>query len=163
MDLYSSIFILLFQVSEVENEDIAQSEEDGQLLGSTPIRRTSGSSITGISSGIPKRQKIKGPLAKQNELLSLACDFLSRPHNESQDQGDKYLDIAKVWAAKLKEMEPNQRLFAEKAINDILFEATLGNLQTDSVQRSNNSSNQVTPQSSPPNSTLYFDQYSENL
>lgn len=39
-----------------------------------------------------------------------------------------------VWSKKLKGLDPTQRLYAEKAINDILFEAELGNLSRYSVR-----------------------------
>lgn len=76
----------------------------------------------------PKKPKThKVPENKQ--LLSLACKYLSREEkDEEEDQ------IAQVWAKKLKVLDPRQRLFAEKAVNDILFEAALGNLNRNSVQ-----------------------------
>jgi len=67
-------------------------------------------------------------VAQQNELLSLACGYLAKDNNQSSD-----LDIAKVWASKLQTLDSNQKLFAEKAINDILFEAQLGTLNRNSV------------------------------
>jgi len=42
--------------------------------------------------------------------------------------------IAKVWGEKLIGLDQQQRLFAEKAINDVLFEASLGNLHRYSVK-----------------------------
>lgn len=36
--------------------------------------------------------------------------------------------VARVWGEKLVTLEPHQRLLAEKAVNDILFEASLGTL-----------------------------------
>lgn len=80
--------------------------------------------------GPPKKQRKLGPVAKQNQLLTLACKYLSKSDNANED----LLDISKVWANKLKAIDPRQRLFAEKAINDILFEAQLGNLSKDSVK-----------------------------
>lgn len=38
-----------------------------------------------------------------------------------------------AWGDKLKTLEAKQRIFAEKAINDVLFEASLGNLTRDCV------------------------------
>lgn len=78
----------------------------------------------------PKSKKLKtsSTVAQQNELLSLACGYLAKENNQGSD-----LDIAKVWASKLKTLDSNQKLFAEKAINDILFEAQLGTLNRNSV------------------------------
>lgn len=88
------------------------------------------------SPGVPRgsRKRPVGPLAKQNELLSLACKFMKESNNDSSCKKDEYDDIAKVWAEKLRKLEPRQRMFAEKAINDVLFEATLQLLQKDSVK-----------------------------
>jgi len=79
-----------------------------------------------------KKQKL-GPIARQNELLKLACDYLSK---DSKTTGveDEYLTIAKVWGNKLKYLHPIQRKIAEKAINDILFEAGMGTSHRGSVQ-----------------------------
>lgn len=38
------------------------------------------------------------------------------------------------WAETLNRLDPMQRLYAKKAINDILFEAELGTLNKDSMQ-----------------------------
>ncbi|XP_059049132.1 uncharacterized protein LOC131844302 [Achroia grisella] len=58
--------------------------------------------------------------------------------------------IAFIWADKLENLQPKQRLFAEKAINDVLFEAELENLNRFSV-KINASSN--------PNSSSYTECY----
>ncbi|XP_026684899.1 uncharacterized protein LOC113470562 [Diaphorina citri] len=62
------------------------------------------------------------------ELLNMACNYLKA------DKEDKYFNIAKVWADKLKELEPQQRMYAEKGINDILFEASMNSLNKNSVK-----------------------------
>jgi hypothetical protein len=94
------------------------------------------STITSISSLVAKQLLAKSqkasPLTRQNELLELACDFLK--DSKTAGEEDEYLTIAKVWGNKLKFLHPIQRKRAEKAINDILFEAYMGNLQRGSVQ-----------------------------
>lgn len=63
----------------------------------------------------------------------MACNFLAKTSSEDKsDSGSSA--VAKVWAQKLDRLEPLQRLYAEKAINDILFEAELGNLKKHSVE-----------------------------
>lgn len=42
--------------------------------------------------------------------------------------------IALEWASTLERLDCMQRLLAKKAINDILFEAEMGNLSRDSVK-----------------------------
>ena len=80
-----------------------------------------------------KKQKL-GPIARQNELLKLACDYLSKDSKTTGVKDDEYLTIAKVWGNKLKYLHPIQRKIAEKAINDILFEVDMGTLHRGSVQ-----------------------------
>jgi hypothetical protein len=45
--------------------------------------------------------------------------------------------IASAWAVELQKMEPQQQLFAKKAINDVLFEGQMGTLHRDYVQINN--------------------------
>ncbi|KAL4085192.1 hypothetical protein QTP88_027051 [Uroleucon formosanum] len=64
---------------------------------------------------------------KRNELLQFACDKLQNLSNDNDI-------LAKSWALELNQLEPDQKLFAQKAINDILFEARLKTLNRNSVQ-----------------------------
>ncbi|XP_067014601.2 uncharacterized protein [Anabrus simplex] len=102
--------------------------ETGQMMPS-PTLATSMSSVNKMQPPI-KKWRVQGKASKKNKLLDLACDYLSRPSNDNSSE----YSVAKVWAQKLKELEPRQKLFAEKAINDILFEAQLSNLNRNSVQ-----------------------------
>ncbi|CAG9840758.1 unnamed protein product [Diabrotica balteata] len=68
------------------------------------------------------------PILSNEVHLFSACSYLSKQGNNAN------LYIAKVWAAKLEKLHPKQKLFAEKAINDILFEAEMGQLQRHSVR-----------------------------
>ncbi|KAK5649984.1 hypothetical protein RI129_001013 [Pyrocoelia pectoralis] len=91
-----------------------------QILAST----ASSSSISMVPP--PKKQRKVGPMAKQNELLTMACKYLQQEPKESSHP--HVSTIAKVWGEKMESLDQHQKLFAEKAINDILFEASMGNL-----------------------------------
>lgn len=94
----------------------------------------------------PVTKKVKkSALTKQNELLDKACAILS---SNCSKTGSSSCSIANDWAETLDSLEANQRLFAKKAINDILFEAQLGNLDRHSVQI-NMPSRPISQQSSP--------------
>lgn len=58
--------------------------------------------------------------------MKLASKRLQQP----QDDSDK---IAAAWAVELRKMDPQQQLFAKKAISDILFEGQMGTLHRNSV------------------------------
>lgn len=73
-----------------------------------------------------KKPKYVGETAKRNDLLQKACTFL--------EKNDNTPTICKAWAEKLIALDPTQRILAEKAINDVLFEASLGTLHRDSVK-----------------------------
>lgn len=81
-------------------------------------------------------------MAQQNESLSLACGCSTKANNQDSD-----LYLAKMWTNKLKTLDSTQRIFAEKAINDVLFEAQLGTLNRNSVQISpqSTSENNIRP------------------
>jgi hypothetical protein len=64
-----------------------------------------------------------------------------------QQPQSEFERIASGWAVKFQKMEPQQRLFAKKAINDILFEGQMGTLCRDPVQI-NNFSRSSSPYSS---------------
>ncbi|XP_065360663.1 uncharacterized protein LOC135954421 [Calliphora vicina] len=62
-----------------------------------------------------------------DEMLNMACDYLSSTYPEEES-------IARTWTFKLKRLPREQRLLAEKFINDILFEAESGSLHRGSMQ-----------------------------
>ncbi|XP_077292210.1 uncharacterized protein LOC143915433 isoform X1 [Arctopsyche grandis] len=76
-----------------------------------------------------KKKRLLGTISQQTELLQKACSFL-----ESSEKPEENPIIVKLWYEKLQNLDPLQRLYAEKAINDILFEASLGTLERNSVK-----------------------------
>ncbi|XP_055910353.1 uncharacterized protein LOC129944732 [Eupeodes corollae] len=73
----------------------------------------------------PKKAKTKNDGSQ--ELISLVRKRLQEPKNEFEQ-------ISAAWAVDLQRMEPEQQLFAKKAINDILFEGRMGTLNRNSVK-----------------------------
>lgn len=72
-------------------------------------------------------KKRKGGLDSTDQLVGLATEYFKRPETEEDI-------LAKGWAMKLKKLTPDQRRFAEKIINDTLFEAEMGNLTREGVR-----------------------------
>ncbi|XP_043259988.1 uncharacterized protein LOC143347248 [Colletes latitarsis] len=73
----------------------------------------------------PLIRRRKSEEAESTELLKLS-------HNNSFVMEDEFDAIGRNVAAKLRNMRLDQRIIAEKLLNDILFEAQLGNLHRDS-------------------------------
>lgn len=127
--------LLLFQAENDKSQSGNNNQEPNGLAEKntepSPQPAASTSSIVPSLPPSSKRQnKSIGPIAKQNELLTLACQYLG----SSEKTEESIPTIAKAWGEKLQELNQQQRLFAEKAINDILFEASLGNLHRNSVK-----------------------------
>ncbi|KAG7207590.1 hypothetical protein KM043_009213 [Ampulex compressa] len=61
-----------------------------------------------------------------------STDLLKISHNNSFMVEDEFDAIGRNVAAKLRNMRLDQRIIAEKLLNDVLFEAQLGNLHRDS-------------------------------
>lgn len=61
-----------------------------------------------------------------------SSEVIKVSHNNSLVLEDEFDAIGRNVAAKLRNMRLDQRIIAEKLLNDILFEAQLGNLHRDS-------------------------------
>lgn len=72
---------------------------------------------------IVRRRKSEEP--ESSEVMKVS-------HNNSLMIEDEFDAIGRNVAAKLRNMRLDQRIIAEKLLNDILFEAQLGNLHRDS-------------------------------
>lgn len=79
------------------------------------------SQLTQSNEGQNKRLKTSG------DATNSACTCLSSKYPEEES-------LTRTWAYKLKRLPRDQRLFAEKFINDILFEAESGTLHRGSMQ-----------------------------
>ncbi|XP_014294784.1 uncharacterized protein [Halyomorpha halys] len=134
------------------NQNDKPEESQGQEENNSTYLQPTTSSLSSNTSGQPpvKKKKFNGPIAKYKEL-PLTLDFL--PNKGSQLQDNEYLNLAKVWASKLKNLHPIQRKLAEKKINDIFFEAEIETLRRDSGEI-NISRNPTSTISSPSTSTL---------
>lgn len=105
--------------------------------------------VTAKRSKLHSNSKYKKKHKTDEEILEKIGDRLE-VFNKTEDR----YDIAgKNFAAKLRELPNNQRIYAEKLINDVLFEAELSNLNRNSsvniqlVQpRSNNNETHSMPQ-----------------
>ena len=84
-------------------------------VASNPNKRLKNSSTTSNSAAQP------------DEMLNMACDYLASTYPEEES-------IARTWTFKLKRLPKEQRMLAEKFINDILFEAESGSLHRGSMQ-----------------------------
>lgn len=83
---------------------------------------------------LAESEQMSGAKSKQsevmsNDILKLACDHLKNKQND-----DEATTISKTWAIQFRKIPENQKLFAKKAIDDILFEASLGTLNRESVE-----------------------------
>lgn len=78
-----------------------------------------------------KRKKARGDRESSDQQSSDQTSSVLRT-----DESEYYeaYHMAKVWAGKLRRLSRSQKLYAEKAIHDILFEAQLGNLHKSSVK-----------------------------
>lgn len=62
-----------------------------------------------------------------DELVQLVTTRLQQPEDDCGK-------VAAAWAVELRKMDPQQQMFAKKAINDILFEGQMGTLHRHSVE-----------------------------
>lgn len=135
---HESLLVFVFQSLLDGESETNVTQESEKLSENTDIDEDSGippplssqSSRSTITVPPRKKQKIIESIAKQNELLTLDCKNI----DSVQTIENNLPSIAKVWGEKLLSLDKEQRLYAEKAINDVLFEASLGNLHRHSVK-----------------------------
>ncbi|CAG9559067.1 unnamed protein product [Danaus chrysippus] len=117
-------------------EEVRASREFEDFNGTTEETKTN---ITNVNEKSKIKEEIfEGHVCESYESIS------KRRRCENQDVQSstsdawpmhvyKYNPLAVIWSEKLERLCPIQKLYAEKAINDILFEAELGNLNKYSV------------------------------
>ncbi|XP_061717276.1 uncharacterized protein LOC133525066 [Cydia pomonella] len=93
-----------------------------------PLLQTAKENFNGYNSISPTMQDSKSRVC-QPAFLPTGSPTYQQPLQQTTAWS-----LAHIWSQKLEKMEPMQRLLAEKAINDVLFEAELGNLNRNSVK-----------------------------
>lgn len=106
---------------------------------------------------IPLLPKKKKPSSKDSteELVGLATQYFKKSETESDF-------IAKGWSLKLTRLNSDQRCFAEKIINDTLFEAEMGTLTRHGVVFLTSSQSVLTPSSSQTTTNIRSSYYSSS-
>ncbi|XP_017475153.1 PREDICTED: uncharacterized protein LOC108365598, partial [Rhagoletis zephyria] len=97
-------------LNQVESQNVDELVQVEEQTNREDLSNTSFSSISELAP--PRKNKKNCAVGKQNELIETAL----------------------YWSEKLEHLNPTQRMLAEKGINDILFEAELGNLRRNSVK-----------------------------
>ncbi|XP_050306378.1 uncharacterized protein LOC126743367 [Anthonomus grandis grandis] len=115
---------LLFIKDQVEVADTESSEQpltdDSQEPQMAPDVKT--------VKTVPSRKRKPPPDSSTDELVGLATAYFKRPTDTESEI------IAKGWAMKLNRLAADQRRYAEKIINDTLFEGELGTLTRNGVR-----------------------------
>ncbi|XP_017483856.1 PREDICTED: uncharacterized protein LOC108372637 [Rhagoletis zephyria] len=115
-----------FMINNEESQNVEELVQVQEQTNREDLSNTSFSSISELAP--PRKNKKKSAVGKQNELIEKACSLLSAPQSSTNINA-----TALYWSEKLEHLNRTQRMLAEKGINDILFEAELGNLRRDSV------------------------------
>ncbi|XP_058827289.1 uncharacterized protein LOC131687232 [Topomyia yanbarensis] len=113
-------------------------------VGGTPKKRAESPSETNISAEVVTTEDIK-PVRCRRRIRKRIMKPVNPANYSLWNKVSHERDwdgptVAKVWGEKLVDLDPQQRLFAEKAINDILFEANMGCLHRYSVKINEDSS-----------------------
>ena len=111
-----AIILYLQEAQEVENEDDMESLIPHH--DSTPSGSATGGSL--------KRKRKSNKVDEQtDEILTMVSERLRKNTTNNDDPLDIY---GKHVAAKLRSLPKQTRIYTEKLINDIIFEAEMGNV-----------------------------------
>ncbi|KAF5289028.1 hypothetical protein FQA39_LY03907 [Lamprigera yunnana] len=127
--------------SNLDDEDVSEMDEEGSegTIQQTPlIEEVSEQTIvTPNHRNRPEKEKLQAPLhpniGKKTETEELTNDVLVsvRDHfKKPPPQDDRYDLMGKSIALRIRALEKRQRLIVEKKINDIIFEAEMGLMNT---------------------------------
>ncbi|KAK4886062.1 hypothetical protein RN001_002333 [Aquatica leii] len=134
----------------------------------TPLSSTSRASISTSRTSTQTTRTAKRQIDKCDEIL----DAIGKRFATPAVVDDKFTLIAKTWAMKLRDLIPNQAIYAEKLINDVFYAAQLENLtasctfQIPSSQPAHRSQNHTYSQHTQPyqqNVQYYNEQYSHQV
>ncbi|KAM3960168.1 uncharacterized protein ACR2FA_005799 [Aphomia sociella] len=114
---------------ECDNQEQIKEDIDEEDLSQAQTGETS---YEIIPTYIPPKKKHSSNNKKRMKLEKK--DTTENTNCSTSDALNTTNPVALIWAEKLNRLQPEQRLFAEKAINDVLFEAELGNLNRYSVK-----------------------------
>ncbi|XP_013097574.1 uncharacterized protein LOC106080668 [Stomoxys calcitrans] len=76
----------------------------------------------------------KSPAVKRKKPKALEEEFMDLPLKGPPIYEDNSQMLANVWASEYRMLSESQKIFAKKAIDDVLFEAKLGTLHRNSVK-----------------------------
>lgn len=120
-----SFTVFYFLLQQLIPDEDSQSQLNLESVGSPSDVVTTPTPKRAIPANTGKKRK--GRPDSTDQLVGLATEYFKRPETEEDI-------LAKGWAMKLKKLAPDQRRFAEKIINDTLFEAEMGTLTREGVR-----------------------------
>lgn len=109
--------------------------EEESMLSPNSFTDANDSSVSSNVSHKKKIRKLSKVDEKKMEVLNLARNVLEKPDE------DEYMVAGKRIGFQLKDLEPNQRIIAEKLISDVIFYGKTKKLTEDSRIECNNKIN----------------------
>ncbi|XP_044745294.1 uncharacterized protein LOC123307141 [Coccinella septempunctata] len=112
---------------------IRDQNETASTEASEPILSDDSQSLP-AQTALPSPIRTSKSTSRKRKHQPDSTEHLAGPSSEYFIRPEEEEDIlAKGWAIKLKRLLPDQKLFAEKIINDTLFEAEMGTLTREGV------------------------------
>ncbi|RVE45129.1 hypothetical protein evm_010238 [Chilo suppressalis] len=117
------------QQIEQQHLDIDNNSQPNEILIQPNEESDNDGSVAGNSARRPKPKR-KNEDNLVNSVLQSVNDHFKRPRDEVRKE-DRHDIYCKSIASKLRDLPRQQRMLAEKLMNDVLFEAEWGNLTLD--------------------------------